>query len=136
MKTFSKDSLKVGDRVIINHLGGTHTVCEVCDNSFAVLECGTFNWNTYAQATEEGWIILPEEEERKNTFAVFENVSTIYTHAVLQNKIIEAIIKNNNELIEKIQTKSCIGYYENLIAFGKKQAINIIQSKNDSLSKE
>lgn len=121
MKTFSKDSLKVGDRVIINHLGGTHTVCEVCDNSFAVLECGTFEWNTYAQAIEEGWTILPDEEEK--------------VKKIIIGDVNKGIIKNNEELIRQINSKQAEDTSEPY-RIGLCDAMAIIQSKNDSLSKE
>lgn len=171
-KTFSKDSLKVGDKIgnmVVDDRYVNGIVCEVLNNVFILDLDGILHTIPYKHAIKEDWTILPEEPEQKNTFAVykhwkvdgkdvtpctpnFENTSCNHAtfsypcHLCKEEKhqeiIKDAIIKNNNELIEEIEGMknngcccddecSCQGEDYMLDC-----VIQLIQSKNDLLSKE
>jgi len=151
-KTFSKDSLKVGD-IIKAHNSDVGTIVEVLERTMCVF-WGTDQifWYTYLMAMERGWTILQDEEEKplltqeglrsftkEDDGTTAECIDIILTPA--GQKIINvAIIKNNEELVLEIRKIMAENRNSKDKNFDYRMALfdvaNIIQSKNDSLSKE
>jgi len=179
-KSFTKTGLKIGDKV--ETIGGWEKiVLEVFENTFVVdNQNDGLELISFLDAINEGWTILPEEPACAPSleFIPCNHMSnrTICTWCVEEGKIKpedydtninfqitgeainDAIIKNNNELIEEIEKIKCRRCGKNISECAKGRwsrplcTVNgvtwdehvigisvidkIIESKNDLLSKE
>lgn len=139
MKTFSKDSLKIGDEfeTYEDIFPKTYVVTEVLQNTFgAVIKGHTLTfWFSFEHAKVKGWTILPDKEENSVSLGSVGAVVNWLDTPYIKKSIKEAIIKNNNELLEQLDKRNaeCFVSGEKV---GMYYARNIILSKNDSLSKD
>lgn len=137
-KQFNKDSLKVGDMVKIpdRHPDARNIeVIDLAEKGFAYSDsyrCLFEQYITYAEATQNGWTIILDEDEKENKYT---DTGTQVQKLIHENNIKQAVIRNNKELIAKIEKYKQPGVADSFFR-GIQRAIDIIQSKNDSLSKE
>lgn len=167
-KSFSKTGLSIGDRVQTSYgKNNFHVVKDV--GEFGYIFCGEDDYDDrdlrdyyvpYTDAIKSRYKILEDEPEKDgvcgdryfkddqgNFWVDLQNGNFKgYHYSYSMDKVIkEAIIANNNELIEEIGHLSFTpkqGYITSSpeqfdwLNRGIREAINTIQSKNDLLSKE